>query len=226
MFQRTGLALRASLIAALLSIGLPQLASANQFPLIQANDPLAQFTASSGTLSTTPGDATIVLPTNLGGNTAILDLALTSSEAIGTIGTQFSGTLVIEDGTATPVLVASVNSIVVTNLGVGPSGAAGTFLNLGGLDTAGQAELTLLGGSAAAQFGGAGTTGQMFISLSQLVGQPFFIPLGAGPGFFPSDFTADTTIQVLFHTPEPGTALLLGASLAALAGWRRRRALV
>lgn len=206
-------------LTVVLSCAWASIAQATTFDLIEARDSSGEFVAGSNTVGTGATDGFVVLPTNLTGTSAQLSLAMVGSETAGTIGTEFTGTLTLDDGSPNPVLVVAINSIIVTNIGFGPSGSPATSIQFGGLDTSGQAEVTLLGGTSAAQFGGATMTGQMFIAINSLVGVPFFIP----GNFFASSFTGDMNeIQVLFHTPEPNTASLVGLSLVAIAAWRRR----
>lgn len=219
---------RLALIVAVV-VGLPQLARATVFELIQIDDPVLEFTG--GSLSTGATDGTIELPLNLQGNKAILDLAIVGSETFGTVGTELAGTLILTPTGGGPnLLEILVKSIVVTGLTPAPNGSAS--LQLGGIQRQAQSEVQLIGGTAMAQFGNTSVPGQMFLSLSQITGSesfygPLGIPLCGGlpcDGFFSSPFTADASIQVQLHTPEPGTGLLLGASLAGIAALRRRRA--
>ena len=209
------------LLAAAL-IALPVAVHATEFELIDGTDATAGFDQPSGQLTTSAPDADLSLPFDLNG--AALDITLTigaGGETAFTIGTVFSGTVVI-GGIADPLLVMDVDSIIVTGIAPGASGSPGTSFTLGGLDTASQSEGELIGGSAAARFGGIGTIGQLSIVMRQMTGPPPFYLPGA---FFGGSFTGDMdSIQILFHTPEPNTALLVGLPLLGMAAWRRRQA--
>ena len=201
---------------------------------IAATDAVSGYDVGSGVFATTasPGDGLSGVVTQPSGHAvfgANLDLAidLVGSEGPATIGTVFTGAnamaadLWIHDPLTSAVLLSvEIHSLVVSNIVSGAPGSTFTSVNFGGIDeqvNMGQSLIEISGGSLAADFGGVGTQGLMFM----LVNQPskFFFP----GGVFNSSFTAASNIQLKFlPIPEPNTALLVGIPMLGLAMWRRR----
>ena len=65
-------------------------------------------------------------------------------------------------------------------------------------------------------FGGYGALGELFLLLNEPNADWV---LGS---FFDANFDAQMNIQFQFHTPEPGTGLLVALPLAGVAWWRKR----
>jgi len=148
---------------------------------------------------------------------------------------SFTGTgappeIVIWDATGTIVLLAlDVSFVDVTNaLPSEFSPPAGQVVvgnpTIGSLGN--DSLITVVGGTFAGAIGGIGTQGVLHLNLANPVPSFDFADLN---NWWSQDFTvgfnANPTSAVVWEiefVPEPGTAILLGSALAALAGLRRR----
>jgi hypothetical protein len=216
MMVRFALALAVTLFAA-------QTASAALFELITATDPVASYTASTGVITSGASDAVVLPGTSLGsGNTLSIEMQMLGAETGFTFGTLFEATppagvpeLIIRDGGGAALLTADLLGISVTGMFVGPAGNSLTSVTLGDVSVS-STHIELTGGSEAGNFGGIGSIGELSVFLNE-PSEDF-----AFGSFFDLDFTAQMNVQLRFHTPEPGTGLLVAMPLAGMAWWRRR----
>ena len=213
------------LAISLVALVLAQAASAVPFDLIRATDPTAEFTVGNGVITSLesgsePADAVVLSGTVLGTNATLhleLQISLAGEVPLITFGTIFNGTddaipdLYILDG-ATPLITADVLSVSVSGL----SASSPQSVTLGNIPLS-EAHIVLTGGTMANSFGGVGATG----SISVLLNNPTPETFGFG-AVFEENWTAQMNVQVQFHTPEPGTGLLVALPLAGMAWWRRR----
>ena len=220
---------RMALVAGTLLLAQP--ASAALFELINATDPVASYNATTGVLTSldaglgnaiiTPGTS---LPGSLGSEDELfIEIQLGSGgEELFTIGTAFEATppagtpeIVILDSLGTPLLTADFLGATVSGFSPGPAGQATTSVTIGTL-SAFNSHLELTGGTLAGDFGGIGAIGELYVLLNNPTTEFAF------GSFFDEDFTAQMNVQLQFHSPEPGTGLLVGLPIAGLAWWRRR----
>ncbi len=138
-----------------------------------------------------------------------------------TDGASVPTTLLVFDLVNADVLTISNASPAGTN---DPDGRIGVgSLTVGGTGN----ELELVGGSLAAQYGGVGAKGYLFVGLDSP--DPAINTSADLNGYFGSDFTAGNgllnapTVWDLTIIPEPGTFQLVGLALLGLAAIRARR---
>ncbi|MGI9643989.1 MAG: PEP-CTERM sorting domain-containing protein [Ilumatobacteraceae bacterium] len=146
------------------------------------------------------------------------------------VGTGAGPEIVIWDSTGSTVLLAmDVSFVNVTN------GLPSEFAPPAGQIVVGNPSITsvgtdslitVVGGTMAAAAGGIGTNGVLHLNIANPV--PSF-DLADFNNWWSQDFTvgfnANPTSAIVWEiefVPEPGTAILLGSALAALAGLRRR----
>ena len=216
----------AKMLLAVAVLAFPQTASAAFFDLIEATGTF-NFASTGGVVTI---DETVLPGNVLAGSDLHLEFQLDGNgETLTTTDTRFesisSADFTVMNG-GDLQLFGTVNFVDVTSANPGPGGSSSTGFVLGTtVENDGESLLTIGGGSQAAAFGGVGSTGQLWIQAdTPTVGLGTFYS-GFGwfaPGFFDDPFSAQANVKLQFHSPEPGTLLLVVGGLAGLAAAGRR----